>query len=353
MKSRHEYKLLIRASGSDLSDDGWRERSAGHLETWQRAQELIATKSFLSQGAEVTIEINWSPVIASLRRYRRVMNQIDEHIVRHPRESWFDKFEFQRRPTAITCVVTIERKKRREREFPISYLESHLYNVFLLMNIADPGCAEFYRSTIKFVGKDASRWDRRPQNFSLSAAHFDVAGLRATEQRWPSPQRLPLDTVIRWFSSVRVGFGQIPRSRVEKVLFGLWHLCAEELNQTSVVWIFYCLETLLDTKPNENRRALFERLSLILQPDPKQAGYIKRSLDELYEYRSGLVHGGLEVYHPLQSDSLDHDVGQKYNHLMDVMDFGFAMLLVTLQIVIAKGWTAPKFTSSTVVGNDG
>ena len=64
---------------------------------------------------------------------------------------------------------------------------------------------------------------------------------------------------------------------------------------------------------------------------------LKRKLDDLYEYRSGLVHGGLEVYHPLQFEVLDPWVEKKYHRLMDVIDFGFAILLITLQTIIAKG----------------
>ena len=145
----------------------------------------------------------------------------------------------------------------------------------------------------------------------------------------------------------------MPKSSMEKVVFAFWHLCAEELSQTSVIWIFYAIETLLGTTPGENRRALHERICLLLKPTEKQESEIKKNLGILYDYRSSLVHGGLQIYHPLQFESLDKAVDEKYQRLMGVAEFGFAILLIALQTIIGSGWRSPKFTQTLRVEDGG
>jgi hypothetical protein len=60
------------------------------------------------------------------------------------------------------------------------------------------------------------------------------------------------------------------------------HLAKTDLSLNTIIWLFYALETLYDTQPGENRRALITRIGLVLSPDDKQRAYLKKELRDLY-----------------------------------------------------------------------
>ena len=116
-----------------------------------------------------------------------------------------------------------------------------------------------------------------------------------------------------------------------------------QLSPTIVIWLFYALETLFDTKAGENFRILTERMQLLLSPNEKETKILRRNLRAMYDLRSSFVHGGLEIAHPMHNEALDRDVDEKYARISNVSEFGFGLVLNAVQAVIEKDWRWPQF----------
>ena len=130
---------------------------------------------------------------------------------------------------------------------------------------------------------------------------------------------------------------------MERVLFSLMHIAAEELSPNTVIWLFYALESLFTTRVGENRKGLEERINLLLQPSDKEWEKIRKKLIELYDYRSSMVHGGLEIIHVMHNENTDKAVEDAYLRLNQLADFGFRLLLASIQETIKNGWQVLKF----------
>jgi len=247
--------------------------------------------------------------------------------------------------------VTVSNSKL-SKEVPVNHalyhVESFLHDMFLILNLAAPGSCSLWRATLRAKGSLA-RFRFARSELSLSDYEFDNAYMGIYWKKWPAPKIMELDKVAEWYRAVRNEINQIPENRAQKVLFALMHISKADTSLDVITWLFYALETLYDTQPGENRRALTNRIGLMLSPNDKQRSYLKDELRKLYEIRSGFIHGGLEITHPMSNERLDKRVDGKFRELMDASEFGFATLLTSVQSAIERGCKELNF-KETLVG---
>jgi hypothetical protein len=341
MPTTYQYVLEVPPPGRDVSEEGWEDIIPAHIEALRSAPRLLNRRTIDLGRRAATFRLDWTRLIHSYRRHFRVMQEIDG-FRQQPKgmPAYLDILrKFPQRGTRITIEITVSGRAKRN-ELPherTAAVESFLHDVFLIMNIAAPASCNFYISSLK--SKDVAR----PVELSLSNVSFDITLLNGRAGKWPAPMIIEVSKVADWVFAVRKGVSQVPQSRMEKVLFALLHLAKTDISPTVIVWLFYALETLFDTRPGENRRSMQERAKLLLLPNEKEAAILGRNLRELYEYRSKLVHGGLEVIHPMHNEQLDARVDDKYREFARVSEFGFALVLVSVQAVIKRGWLEPQF----------
>ena len=173
--------------------------------------------------------------------------------------------------------------------------------------------------------------------------YFEAAFLYSKDHSWPVIENLPLRTVHSWLSSVRAELSMVPSTRMESVIFALLHISQAGASPTAVTWLFYALETFYDTKTGENFRSMVERIRIFLSPDDKQLQNLRKKLRLLYDIRSAFIHGGLRVIHPLNNEILDKSIEEEYSRLSDAIDFGFCLILSSIQEIIKRGWIEPEF----------
>ena len=237
-------------------------------------------------------------------------------------------------------------KKSAKHFHPSAYVESFVYDVFLALNLALPGSCDFYLSTV------TSNLEKFPDKVELSHHWFELSYANTYEGKWPASIQLPLPAVRDWLQQIRSGLAQVPNNQMEKVLFALWHICAaSDISPPTVVWLFYALETLFDTQPGENLRALQRRISAMLSATEKDLKILKKELRVLYDLRSSFVHGGLEVIHPMHGTLLDPRADERYWRVAKPCEFGFSVLLRSLQEVIARKWYSVHYKEETIAGD--
>jgi hypothetical protein len=318
----------------NFGDDHWRDYDLAIINLWKAAKGELANWHFAQKNGSVTIDISWSPVIRRKQRHYRVMQRLEAALG----TSKVDEIirEFSHAKIQIPCTVSIESPKARTR-VSSSFLEYLLYDFFLIMNIAVPGSCNFYGGVIR------SKDQPYDPEISLSSYFFETAHLRSQSNRWPPTKILPLSSVHKWFFAVRNDVRQVPKSRMERVLFGLMQLAIADVTPTTFIWLFYALETLFDTKAGENSRSLVERIKLLLGPNDKEFKLLRKNLSELYGVRSAFVHGGLGVIHPMHDETLDPEAEKSYVRFLELADFGFIILLAAVQEVVSKNWTDLRF----------
>jgi hypothetical protein len=229
--------------------------------------------------------------------------------------------------------VSAKGKKPRASLYVV---QSIIHDIFLIMNIAAPGCCDFYRASL--LGDESIEPD-----VSLSNYEFEAALLVHVDNKWPVSRILELNKVITWFDAVRQGTTQMPRNPMERVLFALLHISKIDTSPMAVIWLFYAFESLLQTRVGENFSAIIRRLTLLLDADKNQAELLRRKIRILYDIRSAIVHGGFEVTHPMHSEILDKRVDESFADLLQALDYGYALLLACIQRVIEQNWLFPYF----------
>jgi hypothetical protein len=301
---------------------------------------------YTSTGREVGISADWQPLLNRIQQLHQWHINLWEAVARKAEPD----LRVPRRPATVTLGVAVSGPDERPEHIARHHVESFIYDVFLIMNISSPGCCNFYNAKMR-SRSDSRRSRYADRRFRLSEYSFDLAALDGYAGKWPRPRTLQVSPVVDWYRRIRVGASQVPNSRMEKVLFALMHLAREDVSVNTVVWLFYALETFFDTRPGENFRTLVKRIELWLTPDDHQKGLLKRNLRALYDLRSSFVHGGRDVIHPLHNEAADGRVEKHYRELMETTEFGFAVLLASVQEATSRSWTELTFAETVSGGS--
>jgi hypothetical protein len=140
-----------------------------------------------------------------------------------------------------------------------------------------------------------------------------------------------------------VGATQVPNNPSERALFALLHLAKLDGDLTSVVWIFYALESLLQTRVGENFGAIVKRLTLLLELGNNEIAILRKQMRVLYDMRSAVVHGGFEVIHPMNNDFLDKRASRVFGNILDAIEYGHAIVVAAIQQMVERQWLQLKF----------
>jgi hypothetical protein len=283
--------------------------------------------------------MDWRPVLTRQRRHLAAMQFIFDRLNRKRGDASdvLERAGFPRRPSKVPIAVATT-----DDRCAGSLVENLVYDAFLILNLAGPGSCDFY--TARLLGA------KFENEIGLSNFNFEVALETHFSQGWPAVSVLDLGTVISWYRSVRPYPTQVPGNPMERVLFALLHMAKIELSPVTVIWQFYALESLLQTKVGENFGAIVSRLCLLLEANAAQAKLVRQRMRDLYAIRSAVVHGGFEVIHPTHDEWLDGRLDDSYGRLMNAADWGHAFLIAAVQKVINKGWRFPLF-SETMTGD--
>jgi hypothetical protein len=244
-QSAENLTFLMRRSGIDSADDHWLALCDANITAWTAAQRTLASRTTILNGAQIRIDFDWHPAARSWSKYKTAMNHLISVRQSGSVFTLKDLDAFQKIKTRIP--ITAHSTNEINRYHIKQLVETTLADIFLIMNISAPGSCDFYASTL--IEKRSSTDKLHDKSLSLSNFPFELAmtdGLSGTSIKL---ETIDLDHVSSWFCKIRSGTRQIPQNSLEKVLFGLLRISHDELSPTSVIWLFYCIETLLATSP--------------------------------------------------------------------------------------------------------
>ena len=155
---------------------------------------------------------------------------------------------------------------------------------------------------------------------------------------------LPFASVADWYSKLGLNTRQTAETPVEKAIFSLLHLSRTDDYAEAVVWVFYALEALVETRVGESISTMVRRLSALLELSDADTRRLNKRLRKLYDFRSSIVHGGYRVTHPIAQEVVDRKIQEDTGRAIDLYQFGFTLLLATIQSLISKGWTSITYS---------
>lgn len=342
MEHVQNLSFIVRASTRSFGDDNWRVTEAAYIDAWKSATVLLRERKVIIEGVVYEVTVDWTPLLRRHERHYLAMTYL-ERGGREDFERRIMKTRFPRRPSKIPVTVRAEAKKITHLQ---SVVECIIYDVFLIMNIAAPGCCNFYRSDL--VG------GKSKTEISLSNDLFEICVLpeRRKAKKLPAIRFVQLDAVVAWYDTVRSGAAQVPTNATERAIFALLHLAKLGGDAVAVIWLFFAFESLLQTRVGENFNAIVRRVALLLESSASESLVLKKQLRALYDVRSAFVHGGFEAVHPMNEDALDKRAGKAFSNLLSATDSGYAILLAAIQRMAEKGWSELRF-DEIVVGVTG
>ncbi|MEL6447363.1 MAG: hypothetical protein AAFQ62_05375 [Pseudomonadota bacterium] len=331
---KRSFWIEVTSPGFNYEDPGWDHTGKTYAETWRQIESVLSTIEVEAFETQFEVSFDWSGVAKKVTLAHKAVEQIEVHGA-NPVDAGFPRHR-----TRVAISSRSGRPFPTDREH-IAVVESILHDVFLISNLSAPGAGDMYWAAIRRKGERSSS---RVHTLDLSGGQFDIAFVDTNLEKWPHVRTLPVHQVHAWFSANRAGVTQVPRTPGERVLFALLHIAQLEMSPVIVLWLFFALETLLDTKSGENLRVMQKRIELLLRPNSKQKKYLKSQMRELYDRRSSLVHGGFDLLHPMAEEILDPGVWPTHKKVLDPIEFGFRVLLACLQEVIARGYIWPSFS---------
>lgn len=278
------------------------------------------------------VEFDWSPLGRRQKRHHSALKRIERNIARKV-DPWLE-VRFPKKPTAIEVTVSC---KKAHTNLVSSVAAVVIHDCFLAANLAAPGSFDLYRAKV------TSHYFA--PELSMSNVFFEQS-LYAKNAFPTKAEFLELDLVVQWLRSVRTASTLTPHNPTEKALVALLHLSSQELSPTTIIWLFYAFESLLQTKTGENRSMLVRRIAQLLDLEAEAVILLRRQLNSLYDLRSSIVHGGLELIHPVHNEILDPRTDEKFQQLLSSADFGCTILVLCLQRLIMRGWRWPQFTEA-------
>lgn len=342
-----EFKLSVRPAGSDVSDDNWEKEAEVSIDKWKEACEHLHSYENTFENIKTVIKTDWFPMVQSFQNYSRAMKEFRQHYFSKENRTTSDySFDpFQRQVSEIKIIVEFADDKLnhvQRVDHASQIVENYLFDIFLIMEITSPGLCNFHNAKLTSV-KDKNSLGKKEVEINLSNINFDIWNKSVGVLTWQKPQVLDLNTVIYWFRHHRNNPSQVPASATERVFFALWFLARDDSSPTSIIWIFYALESLFCTNPGQNKSALILRLASLLELDDDELKQIKNKMTKLYDMRSAIVHGGMKIIHPSMNDRLDNSVETQSERLYSELQFGFSVLMTSIQKIILNGWLSPEF----------
>lgn len=302
---------------------------------WESLPREVLVRSYTHDGCSIELECDFTSIAVLLAERISMMHSSRESPQAAPNNWWKVFIE----KVTASCRITIlgSNELSKYSWYPSFFFESHLYDLFFIFNLALPGSMNMYSTKVSCADEKSS------EDMNLSSFYFEDAWVNSSQGVWPTLKELPVITVAEWLYKIRPGFNQVPESPIERAFFALLHICRSNGRSEDVVWLFYAMESLFETKPGENFTALFERICLVLEPPEEVRNRLRKELREMYNYRSAFVHGGLKVIHPHHREVMDKRVEQQYDNIVQLSLRWTHILVACLQKIAENGWTEVKF----------
>jgi hypothetical protein len=340
-----EVRQIVGDFALHIAPDVSLDYARSTVDTWEALLTVACERQYHHEGCDISVHVDWAPVHALLAEQLRdsldLLSDPPPGMVKEwvivPLQPNDRRLYHQKTSLLAQVQISGQNLLANAGRYAGFFVETYLYDLFLILNLALPGSADFFNVIVP-------GGDYRPERLGLSAFYWWPTS-RAKDQ-WPPVHAIDLKVVAAWFYGVRRGFAQVPESSVERAMFAILHMCRSGGRPEDIIWLFYAFESLFQTRAGENFSALLERLELVLQPNSEQDKQLRKQLRAMYDFRSSFVHGGFNVIHPMHHEGMDKRVDDSYGRIIDLSEYGLKILLACLQRYVQEGWREVRYRTT-------
>ncbi|MFH4594834.1 hypothetical protein WKW23_22520, partial [Vibrio alginolyticus] len=310
----HKYKLLINWNPRHFEVEGVTPSS--DLESAQQVVDVFSNDSFVWDGIDFHIQMDWLPFLNILKLSADVSGPFYTEIEGTLYKRMSPCEEIAISISATTSTDVDEHKMR-------TYLHRYLLDLFVVCNLAAPGLVDFYNA--KLEGDD----EHTP--IKISNYSFGNAIENIESKRVPYAVYNDLGKSLDWFKSLNICTKVVATTPVEKAIFSLLHVIRmDDYDISSVPWIFHALEAIYGTNAGRGFSDISEQVNFLLSVEVRQQKRLKNKLRELNNLRSSFVHGGYCVSHIMDQDSNDKT--------FELVSFGISLVISSIQALMLNNW---------------
>ncbi len=295
------------------------------VDAWQTAYDLMSHQRYPSPKGSIEISADWHAVRDKFKKTVSFELLSPKEKTKYLRNLLKNDKDVLQVNFDVTVTENSEKVDDASKMDALYYLDVFLHEFFLAMNLASPGCCDFYSAVVL-------RNAMSPYPINLHAGFLENAWHNAVKNNWSFINAIPLSKVLSWLHALNIGSRQVAKTRTERALFALLQLCKySSYNPNALIWIAHALEALYDSPQALITRSLQDRVCRVLAIPVERQKVIRKSLRNFYDARSSFVHGTMEITHPLENEYLDSSTDKCIAELVDVIHFGTYILIATLQ----------------------
>lgn len=196
------------------------------------------------------------------------------------------------------------------------YFELVLCDIFLITNLASPGCFDLYGSCFdsKILDLDGSR--------------FESSWVYAKTSNVINIVSIPINKVLNWYKYLNIGTRQTANTKIEKALFAVLHYCDNsQYCPSKMMWLRFALDALYDNLFSYEITKQLIKTGIT----PIEGFYsVQTQLCRFYNVTDQFTTGKYNILHPLENDIIDRELDDKWE-LMDLCRFALAIIIAKLQ----------------------
>jgi len=227
----------------------------------------------------------------------------------------------------VLRIDAVEVSGHGDLRLPAQLLGRFLQQLFLAMNLAVPGSANFFAS--RYAEDTGNEYP--PPN--LSADILEGAYTKAKERGWPLLVPLAVGDVWNWLHDAMSYDLDVAREPADKALFALLHICEpQEIDTENILRTAQAFEALFSGGREGIGAALQQRIEAVIGTPASR----KRWFTKFYDLRSRVAHGDVPMLRPGKY----YDIGESRQiedyiaEFWEPMDQAISALLATLQDLI-------------------
>lgn len=210
-----------------------------------------------------------------------------------------------------------------------SFIEKRIRDLILGISIAKKGGVDYGQNPILFID------NKLISTLGSSIHSIGLCAEKANKIKWPKLKMLDLKTTLTWLNKYQSQMDSLSNNKVGRALNAYSHLFSDngEINEgSSLFWAMLGIEALY-TSETENVMSQVNLKTQVLLGYRKE---FKKSVKEMYAYRSSFVHGSLDITNKF----ILHDHSERdYTHWENYYEnehLAIAVLIATFQKMILK-----------------
>src|SRR5665647_1338414 len=135
MAERRHFTLEVPRSGRQSTDFQWETVEPAYIDAWKAGRDCFRERTILAKGEKYTVSVDLAGILRRHERFLAAMKYLHRDKGSHFAERIM-KTRFPRKASRNTITISTKSKKPH----CLAVAESAVYDLFVIMNIAAPGC---------------------------------------------------------------------------------------------------------------------------------------------------------------------------------------------------------------------